>query len=100
MGADNLQQIPRWRRWPEIFGLAPVAIFRRAGYASGRGQGKAANRFNDAWHSLRYSKKLAEMTPPAWLVLDNPLNLLSGTAIRERGENSRGQNSEKSKARA
>ncbi len=82
MGSDNMQQIPRWRRWPEIFGLAPVAVFRRPGYGVGRGRGLAANRFNSSWHSMRYAKQLADMEAPAWLVLDNPLNMLSATEIR------------------
>src|SRR6185437_14156158 len=29
MGADNMEQMPRWRRWPQIFMQVPVAIFRR-----------------------------------------------------------------------
>ena len=32
MGAENLQQLPRWRAWADIFRLVPVAVFRRPLY--------------------------------------------------------------------
>jgi nicotinate-nucleotide adenylyltransferase len=88
MGADNLLQIPRWRKWTEIFRLVPVAVFRRKGYAI---SGRAAMRFGRFRHPAQYAIRLAGMKPPAWLVLDNPLNLLSATELRsslypERGE--------------
>ena len=79
MGADNLRQIPRWRRWTDIFKEMPVAVFRRPGCAI---EGKAARRFASSRHAAGYGKKLALHAPPAWLVLDNPLNLLSATALR------------------
>jgi len=84
MGADNFRQIPQWRRWAKIFKQVPVAIFRRQGALAGKGTGKAAFHFAKAWHPSTQSKRLATMRPPAWLVLDNRLNLLSGTAIRQR----------------
>lgn len=82
MGADNLKQMPRWRRWPEIFRLVPVAVFKRPGYKIGRGIGKAAIYFAKAQQPAAYAPNLVLMPPPAWLVLDNPLNLLSSTALR------------------
>ncbi|MGE3624020.1 MAG: nicotinate-nucleotide adenylyltransferase [Bdellovibrionales bacterium] len=82
MGADNFRQLPRWRRWQQIFGLVPVAVFRRPDYAAGRGGGKPGTRFANAWHRVHLGKKLAKMKPPAWIVLDNRLNLQSATKIR------------------
>lgn len=79
MGADNLLQISRWRDWADIFRLMPVAVFRRKGYAAG---GVAAARFARFRHPARFAGRLADAGPPAWLVLDNPLNLLSGTELR------------------
>jgi nicotinate-nucleotide adenylyltransferase len=79
MGADNMMQIPRWRRWMQIFQLTPVAVFRRRGYET---SGPAAIQFARARHPAGFAKKLAATAAPAWLVLDNPLNLLSATAIR------------------
>jgi nicotinate-nucleotide adenylyltransferase len=81
MGADNFAQIPRWKNWAHIFAQMPVAVFRRPGYDAAI-KGKAAMRFAKARHSFRQGKKLALMPPPAWLVLDNRLNLLSATALR------------------
>jgi nicotinate-nucleotide adenylyltransferase len=83
MGADNLQQIERWHRWPDIFRQAPVAVLRRPAYAAGRGRGKAAQRFDRAWQPASRSRNLAGQKPPAWMVLDNPLNPLSATGIRK-----------------
>ncbi len=83
MGADNLRQIAHWKRWQDIFETVPVAVFRRAPYAAGRGAGKAAQRFNYAWLPAAASLHLADYPPPAWLVLDNPLNTLSATEIRK-----------------
>ena len=83
MGADNLRQFPRWKDWQDIFALVPVAVFRRPAYAAGRLRGKAAIRFDRAWRCAESAKNLAVSKPPAWLVLDNRLNSLSATQIRE-----------------
>lgn len=83
MGADNLDQISVWRKWPDIFHKVPVAVFRRPAYAAGRGSSKAAQRFDYAWLPASKGKNLAECKPPAWLVLDNRLNSLSATSIRQ-----------------
>lgn len=82
MGADNMRQIDQWRRWPQIFQHVPVAVFRRPAYAVGRKLGKAAVRFDRAWHPVKRGRSLASQTQPAWLILDNSLNKLSATAIR------------------
>jgi len=79
MGADNLGQMPHWRQWTEVFGMVPIGIFRRPGYAIG---GQAAARFARSRRPMRSSMQLAALKPPAWLVLDNRLNLISATAIR------------------
>jgi nicotinate-nucleotide adenylyltransferase len=82
MGADNLEQFPRWRRWAEIMRHVPVAVFRRPGYDTAI-RGKAAIRFAKFRHRAGFGKKLARTKPPAWLVLDNRLNLVSSTALRQ-----------------
>jgi nicotinate-nucleotide adenylyltransferase len=86
MGADNLKQIPQWQDWQDIFRLVPVAVFRRPSYPAGRGIGKAAIRFNDAWHPSTQGAKVARQTHkglPAWVILDNKLNYTSSTKIRK-----------------
>jgi len=84
MGADNMQQIEHWRAWGDIFKSVPVAVFRRPAYAAGRRRGKAAVRFDRFWINRQKAKLLAEVKPPAWLVLDNDLSHLSATALRKR----------------
>ncbi len=81
MGADNLQQIPRWRRWMDIFKTMPVAVFRRPGYVAGYGVGKAAQFFRRSW--LKNERDLSKSSGPAWRVIDNPLNSLSATNLRK-----------------
>lgn len=83
MGADNLSQITRWKRWQDLFELVPVAVFRRPTYAAGHKRGKAAERFGAAWLPASESRNLARRKPPAWLVMDNPLNRFSATEIRK-----------------
>ena len=82
MGADNLKQIPKWRKGLEIFEVVPVAVLRRPTYASGYRSGKAAQRFAHAWLPSRRGKSLARLQPPAWMVLNNKYNWLSAPDIR------------------
>ncbi|MGB9154017.1 MAG: nicotinate-nucleotide adenylyltransferase, partial [Alphaproteobacteria bacterium] len=79
MGADNLRQMPRWKAWPDIFRLVPVAVFRRPAYAAGRGMGQAAIKFDRAWRRPARGKNLAYAKTPAWIILDNKLNYTSAT---------------------
>jgi nicotinate-nucleotide adenylyltransferase len=86
MGADNLKQIPRWQRWQDIFNLVPIAVFRRPTYPAGRGLGKAAIRFDEAWNPPTQGRKVAHGARkplPAWIILDNKLNYTSATKIRK-----------------
>jgi nicotinate-nucleotide adenylyltransferase len=83
MGADNLQQIPRWQNWPALFALVPIAVFRRPGYVIGCGMNKATQRFASAFRATSEAAHLALKDPPAWLVLDNPLNVASATILRQ-----------------
>lgn len=83
MGADNMQQIVHWKDWQDIFRLVPIAVFRRPAYAVGRKRGKAAHRYDRFWVHPKHRHKLADLPPPAWLVLEHPLNSLSATKIRK-----------------
>jgi nicotinate-nucleotide adenylyltransferase len=85
MGGDNLQQIPKWRHWTQIFLTVPIAVFRRFGYSVGRGLGQAGSRFGFAWHPSSAASHLANVEAPAWVVLANPLSKTSGTSLRRQG---------------
>jgi nicotinate-nucleotide adenylyltransferase len=80
MGSDNLVQIPRWRRWQQIFGEVPVAVVARPGSALPARQSKAAILFKS---SLRPADaRLAQEKPPAWTVIEVRRNPASGTRLR------------------
>ena len=83
MGADNLIQFPRWRRWRAIFARVPVAVFARPSFCHGALAGLAAQRFAHA--RLRPpARRLARHHPPAWIFLPVKLDPSSATAIRSR----------------
>jgi len=82
MGSDNLLQIPRWRRWQEIFASVPVAVIARPGTALAALSSKATTRFKSAYVSP--SPHIAVMTPPAWTLLDaGRRNRASATRLRK-----------------
>ena len=82
MGADNLRSFHRWRNWQKLFSLVSIAVFRRPAYVAGRGIGKAAQCFDFAHLPRHKARELAKKKPPAWCLLDNPMNALSATALR------------------
>lgn len=86
MGADNMVQLPRWRRWSQILNTLPVALMARASYDSMALSGPAANRFRRARLATHRGAVLADMAPPAWIFLPVRRDPASATAIRARGE--------------
>ena len=80
MGSDNLVQIPRWRRWQQIFALVPVAVVTRPGSALAARHSKAANRFKSA--ALPADARFADAPPPALTVIEVKRNPASGTRLR------------------
>jgi len=83
MGQDNLKTIHLWKSWQKIFLALPIAVFRRSGYSSVRDKSAAESFYAKSKLSLASVEKLAGLKPPSWLVLDNSLNLLSASQIRE-----------------
>jgi nicotinate-nucleotide adenylyltransferase len=95
MGADNLQQIPRWRRWIGIFHSVPVAILDRSPYSFKALAGKAARRFARSRVASRRAGGLSDMRPPAWIFLHIRPHPASATGIRaaaRRAEQREGEN--------
>ena len=84
MGADNLAQIPRWRRWTEIFHSLPVAVFDRAPYSYKGLAGRAALRYRSFRLAQNRARMIADMPPVAWVFLHIRRNPLSSTALRGR----------------
>jgi nicotinate-nucleotide adenylyltransferase len=89
MGADNLIQIPRWRRWKQIFHTIPVAVFARAPYSNKALAGLAARRFWRSRVDARHARRLTARTLPAWVFLHTSLSPESATAIRLAGARAR-----------
>lgn len=83
MGADNLATVHRWKAWPEIFQLVPIAVLDRPGFRLKARAGKAAHRFAGAYIDETDALGLASLRPPAWTILTHRLSGLSSTALRE-----------------
>lgn len=86
MGADNLIQVVRWKRWREIFHAVPVAVLARPAYSLRARSSKAARHFGQARIPGYRSRSLPAMRPPAWVFLRIPLHPASATAIRRERE--------------
>ena len=84
MGADNLAQISRWRRWTRVFNLVPIAVFDRAPYSFDALAGKAAQAFARFKLRPRDAYELVERKPPAWIFFHTRLHPSSATEIRRR----------------
>ncbi len=82
MGADNLAQMPRWRRWTALFTTLPIAIFGRPTYSLGALAGVAARRYRRCRVMPGEIRGLAGRRPPAWAFIPGPLHQGSATAIR------------------
>jgi nicotinate-nucleotide adenylyltransferase len=87
MGADNLIQIPQWRRWPEIFAAIAVAVFDRPTYSLKALAAPAARRFARQRIAEGTAGSLAERDPPAWVFIRQRLNAQSSTRIRASKQN-------------
>ncbi len=82
MGADNLQQIPKWEKWASIFRMVPVAVFDRATYSFKALTSKAAHRFWRSRVAARSAKSAVLRRPPAWVYFHTPQHPASSTEIR------------------
>ena len=82
MGADNLEQLPRWRRWQEIARDCPSPCCRGPATITAALAGQAARRLRRARRRPARRAVLAAPTPPAWVFLPVPQHAASATAIR------------------
>jgi nicotinate-nucleotide adenylyltransferase len=85
MGADNLRQLPRWRRWRDLVDLIPVAVVDRPGSTLRSLQGSVAAIL--APRRLRETEAhlLPMRSPPAFVYLHGPRSSASSTALRDAG---------------
>ncbi|UCH72641.1 MAG: nicotinate-nucleotide adenylyltransferase [Rhodospirillales bacterium] len=82
IGADNLVELPRWHRWPELFRRVPIAVFARRPYSLRALSGVAAQRFVRSRLREMAAGVLAGRKPPAWVFLHCRAHPASATAIR------------------
>ncbi|MEZ5913567.1 MAG: nicotinate-nucleotide adenylyltransferase [Paracoccaceae bacterium] len=90
MGADNLAEFHRWRDWDWIMRNVPIGIVARPGYRLAARTGRAAEEYARYRLPVAAAKCLPAQSAPAWCFLDIPMNAMSSSAIRARGEWRRG----------
>ena len=85
MGADNLRQLPRWRRWRELVDLVPIAVVDRPGSTWRALGGPAATVLSRRRVPEHGAKGLPSAPAPAFVYLHGPLSQASSTALRQAG---------------
>ena len=84
MGADNLEQMTRWRHWRRIFSAVPIAVLARAPYSRKALAAPAARAMAAYRRKTAEARGLAVQKTPAWVFLHTRLHPASATAIRAR----------------
>lgn len=82
MGADNLVQLPRWRRWREIVGQVVFAVMPRPTYNQRALSGLASRRMRPARLRASAMPTLARSHAPRWVFLPARQHTASASAIR------------------
>ncbi len=82
MGADILEQLPRWRRWTDFVTRVPLLVLPRPPFTHRALAGKAARRLRRYRQPVGATSVLAGAATPAWIALLAPQNSLSASAIR------------------
>ncbi len=82
MGADLLEEWPRWRGWRAIARLLPFAVHPRPQYNGRARASQAARTLRAALRPPRVAPALALARPPAWVFLQAPQNPASASALR------------------
>ena len=86
MGADILEQLPRWRRWLDFARRVPIAVLPRPSYNHRALASLAAHRLTHRRRPERAAPLLSELAAPAWIFLCVPQHTASATAIRAGAE--------------
>ena len=86
MGADNLAQFDQWQDWRWIMDHVPVGVLARPGQRISARMSKAARIYAAARLPGRQSHLLPLRDAPAWCFINMPMNALSSTQLRKRGD--------------
>jgi nicotinate-nucleotide adenylyltransferase len=84
MGADNLRNFHRWRKWQGIAASVPIAVVDRLGSSSYATAGMAGQALARRRLPESAAKSLARRKPPAWVYLHGLKSPLSSTALRKK----------------
>jgi nicotinic acid mononucleotide adenylyltransferase len=82
MGADILEELPRWRRWLDLAARVPLAVLPRETFNQRALAGHSAHRLHRGLRRDRQAPVLARARPPAWIFLRSPQHPASASAIR------------------
>ena len=85
MGADNLEQIPRWARWARIFQTVHVAVFDRSPYSHKVLYGRASKRFARRRLQALHGKAFWATKDSRWIYFSQRRHPASSTGIRRGG---------------
>ena len=82
MGADNLIQMPRWRRWRWIMNNIPMLVLDRPGAEIKSLHGLTAISYRRARLPVEKLARLATKIPPAWGFIACRRHTASSTSMR------------------
>jgi nicotinate-nucleotide adenylyltransferase len=82
MGADILEQLPRWQRWTDIVRRMPFVVLPRPSYSHRALAGQAAHRLRASRRPAREARVLPG-AEPGWVFLPSRQTIVSATAIRQ-----------------
>lgn len=83
MGADNLAQFHRWKKWREILHLLPLAVFDRAPFSHNVLRQKAAVSVAASRVLQPAGRRLFNAQPPAWVYIYMRKHAASASEIRK-----------------
>ncbi|MEZ5824560.1 MAG: nicotinate-nucleotide adenylyltransferase [Geminicoccaceae bacterium] len=92
IGADNLVQMVRWRRWLDLAAMTPIAVFDRTPYSYGAVASKAASVLRGSRLPECRANRLIRWAPPVWTYIpQRTISALGATAGSRPGGRSTGE---------
>ncbi|MCY4462775.1 MAG: nicotinate-nucleotide adenylyltransferase [Albidovulum sp.] len=85
MGADSLLQLHHWKNWNEIVRQVPIGVIARPGNNTPARFSAAAARYKRFKIPQELSRALPYREPPAWTLINLPMDPISSTSIRREG---------------
>lgn len=82
IGADLVNELPRWRGWRQIAAMIPIAVIARPGHQLRAGLSQFATVYADARLHPSDAGALQRINPPAWCLITGEMRALSSTAQR------------------